>query len=435
MNNTQPFLTAFAQKEKTIGVIGLGYVGLPIALELAKKFKVIGFDINQKRVDMMQNHIDPSNELPAAAFANTDIEFTANTDVLKKATFFIVAVPTPVDEHNVPDLKPLIGASNTIAKVIKKGDYVVFESTVYPGCTEDDCVPIIEQNSGLKYKTDFKVGYSPERINPGDTLHTLTKITKIVAGCDEEALEHIAEIYGSIIEPGVFKAASIKVAEAAKVIENTQRDLNIALMNELSQIFSMMDINTYDVLEAAGTKWNFLKFQPGLVGGHCIGVDPYYLTYKSNELGYKPQIILSGRNINDGMPNYIAKKIIQFLLSKGKNPSTSRALIMGATFKENVTDIRNSKVFNLYKELKDFHITVDMVDALADAHEVEEEYKIKLNNQATGKYDVIIVAVAHNEYKNLEEDYFLNIATDGAMLVDIKNIYKSKISKIEYWTL
>lgn len=435
MNNSTEFLSAYNKKDKSIGVIGLGYVGLPIALELAKKFKVIGFDINQKRVEMMQNNIDPSNELSSSAFEGTDIVFTAETDVLKMATFFIVAVPTPVDEHNVPDLKPLIGASNTIAKVIKKGDYVVFESTVYPGCTEEDCVPIIEEKSGLKFIEDFKVGYSPERINPGDTLHTLTKITKIVAGCDDESLENIAAVYGAIIEPGVYKASSIKVAEAAKVIENTQRDLNIALMNELSQIFSLMNINTYDVLEAAGTKWNFLKFQPGLVGGHCIGVDPYYLTYKSNELGYKPQIILSGRSINDGMPNYIAKKIVQFLLKKGKNPSQCRVLIMGATFKENVTDIRNSKVFNLYNELKDFQLDVEMVDALADKHEVEEEYGVSLQADASGKYDVILVAVSHDAYKNLSEDYFTSITNEDAVLVDIKNMYKSKISKLEYWTL
>ena len=435
MTATTSFLHAFDKKEKLIGVIGLGYVGLPIALELAKKFKVIGFDINQKRVEMMQNHIDPSNELSKDAFQHCDIEFTADTEVLKKATFFIVAVPTPVDEHNVPDLKPLVGASTTIGKVIKKGDYVVFESTVYPGCTEDDCVPIIENVSGLKFKEDFKIGYSPERINPGDTLHTLTKITKIVSGCSEESLENIAAVYGAIIEPGVYKAASIKVAEAAKVIENTQRDLNIALMNELSQIFNLMNINTYDVLEAAGTKWNFLKFQPGLVGGHCIGVDPYYLTYKSNELGYKPQIILSGRNINDGMPHYIAKKVVQYLLGKGKNPSQCRALIMGATFKENVTDIRNSKVFNLYKELKDFHIDVEMVDAYADAHEVNEEYNVNLSKEASGKYDIIVVAVAHDAYKHLDENYFISLTNQDAILVDIKNMYKTKISNLEYWTL
>lgn len=435
MTHAQQFITAFSQKDKIIGVIGLGYVGLPIALELAKKFKVIGFDINQQRIEMMQNNIDPSNELQAEVFANCDIEFTADIDILIKASFFIIAVPTPVDEHNVPDLKPLIGASNTIAKVIKKGDYVVFESTVYPGCTEEDCVPIIEEKSGLKNKIDFKTGYSPERINPGDTLHTLTKITKIVSGCDEEALENIAAIYSAIIEPGVYKASSIKVAEAAKVIENTQRDLNIALMNELSQIFNLMNINTYDVLEAAGTKWNFLKFQPGLVGGHCIGVDPYYLTYKSNELGYKPQIILSGRNINDGMPNYIVKKIVQYLLGKGKNPAQCRALIMGATFKENVTDIRNSKVFNLYKELKDFHIDVDLTDTMANAHEIQEEYGVELKNNAIGKYDVIIVAVAHDAYKQLEENYFLNLATEHTILADIKNLYATKIHQLKYWTL
>lgn len=435
MTDSNSFLDAFDKKGKLIGVIGLGYVGLPIALELAKKFKVIGFDINQKRVEMMQNQIDPSNELTKAAFQNCDIEFTAETDVLKKATFFIVAVPTPVDEHNVPDLKPLIGASTTIGKVIKKGDYVVFESTVYPGCTEDDCVPIIENVSGLKFKEDFKIGYSPERINPGDTLHTLTKITKIVSGCDEESLENIAAVYGAIIEPGVYKAASIKVAEAAKVIENTQRDLNIALMNELSQIFNLMNINTYDVLEAAGTKWNFLKFQPGLVGGHCIGVDPYYLTYKSNELGYKPQIILSGRNINDGMPNYIAKKVVQYLLGKGKNPSQCRALIMGATFKENVTDIRNSKVFNLHKELKEFHIDVEMIDVYADAHEVHEEYGVELKKEAAGKYDVVVVAVAHDAYTQLDEKYFINLTKEDAILVDIKNMYKNKIATLEHWTL
>lgn len=435
MSHDQQYLDLFIRKEKIIGVLGLGYVGLPIALELAKKFKVIGFDINEKRVEMMSKHIDPSNELPASVFEGCDIAFTADTEVLKKATFFIVAVPTPVDEHNVPDLKPLIGASRTIGKVIKKGDYVVFESTVYPGCTEEDCIPVMEELSGLKFKEDFKVGYSPERINPGDTLHTLTKITKIVSGCDEESLENISAVYGSIIEPGVFKAASIKVAEAAKVIENTQRDLNIALMNELSQIFNLMDINTYDVLEAAGTKWNFLKFQPGLVGGHCIGVDPYYLTYKSNELGYKPQIILSGRNINDGMPNYIAKKVVQFLLGKGKNPSQCRALIMGATFKENVTDIRNSKVFNLYNELREFHIDVEMVDAMADAGEVQEEYGVELKNQTSGKYDVIIVAVSHDAYKQLDENYFSNLANKDAILVDIKNIYTSKISNLQHWTL
>ncbi len=422
-------------KQNKIGVIGLGYVGLPIALELAKKFSVIGFDISEKRVELMKNNIDPSNELDATSFQNCDITFTANIDDLSTATFFIVAVPTPVDEHRVPDLKPLIGASTTIGKVIKKGDYVVFESTVYPGCTEEDCVPIIEKLSGLKSVADFKVGYSPERINPGDTLHTLTKITKIVSGCDDESLEVIADVYNSIIEPGVYKASSIKVAEAAKVIENTQRDLNIALMNELSQVFNRMNINTYDVLEAAGTKWNFLKFQPGLVGGHCIGVDPYYLTYKSMELGYEPKIILSGRGINDGMPQYIAKKIVQNWLSNGKNPADCKVLIMGATFKENVTDIRNSKVFDLVKELKEYNIKVDIIDPHADADEVAHEYNTPLNKNANGKYDAIIVSVAHLEYTKLQEEDFISIANQDAILVDLKNIYKNKISKIKHWTL
>ena len=422
-------------KETKLAVIGLGYVGLPIALELAKKFSVVGFDISEKRVEMMKQKIDPSNELSASAFEGTDILFSANLEDLKQATFFIVAVPTPVDQHRTPDLKPLIGASTTVGKVIKKGDYVVFESTVYPGCTEEDCVPVLEKLSGLKVVEDFKIGYSPERINPGDTLHTLTKITKIVSGCDEESLETIAEVYNSIIEPGVYKASSIKVAEAAKVIENTQRDLNIALMNELSQVFSKMNINTYEVLEAAGTKWNFLKFQPGLVGGHCIGVDPYYLTYKSMALGYEPKIILSGRSINDGMPQYIAKKIIKHWLSQGKNPTECSVLIMGATFKENVTDIRNSKIFDLYKELKEYNTKVDMIDPSADTEEVMHEYGVNLSAEPEGKYDAIIISVAHDEYAALDENYFANLAKKDAMIIDLKNIYKGKIKQLNYWTL
>jgi UDP-N-acetyl-D-galactosamine dehydrogenase len=289
--------------------------------------------------------------------------------------------------------------------------------------------------SGLKSVTDFKVGYSPERINPGDSQHTLTKITKIVAGCDEESLEMIAAIYGSIVEPGVYKAPSIKVAEAAKVIENTQRDLNIALMNELSQVFSRMNINTFDVIEAAATKWNFIKFQPGLVGGHCIGVDPYYLTYKSRKLGYQPKIILSGRGINDGMPSYIAKKIIQFWLNKGKNPSECRVLIMGATFKENVTDIRNSKIFDLLKELREYSVNVDIIDPHASSEEVLQEYGVSLAENAGSTYDAIIVAVPHDEYKELDENYFINLANENCMLADLKNIYKGKIKQLNYWTL
>lgn len=435
MLDSQTILQQYFQKEKKIAVIGLGYVGLPIALELAKKFSVIGFDISAPRVELMKNKIDPSKELPSSAFEGADILFTHQLEDLKAATFFIVAVPTPVDDHKTPDLIPLTKASETLSKVIKKGDYVVYESTVYPGCTEEDCVPVIEKGSGLKAYEDFKVGYSPERINPGDTQHTLTKVIKIVSGCSPESLEVIAGIYGAIIEPGVYKASSIKVAEAAKVIENTQRDLNIALMNELSQIFNIMDINTYDVLEAAGTKWNFLKFQPGLVGGHCIGVDPYYLTYKAMELGYRPQIILSGRGINDGMAAYVAKKVVQHLISQGKNPKESKVLILGATFKEDVSDIRNSKIFDLYQELKDYSIQLDIVDPHASAEEVHHEYGVDLSENISSGYDAVIAAVAHATYKSLTEDYFKEILQPDGLVVDLKNVFKGKITNFTHWTL
>ena len=328
-------------KKAKLAVIGLGYVGLPIALEFARKISVIGFDISAKRIEMMKNGIDPSNELEKEAFEDCDITFTDSLDVLREAKFFIVAVPTPVDDHKVPDLTPVQKASETVGKVIKKGDYVVFESTVYPGCTEEDCLPIIEKLSGLKNVVDFKSGYSPERINPGDKNHTLATIVKVVSGCDAESLEEVAKTYELVVKAGVHRASSIKVAEAAKIIENTQRDLNIALMNELSVIFDKMNINTYEVLEAGGTKWNFLKFQPGLVGGHCIGVDPYYLTYKAKELGYHSEVILAGRNINDNMGKYVAKKVIQHIIKNNGDVKSSKVLMMGATFKEDVSDIRN----------------------------------------------------------------------------------------------
>ena len=308
-------------KETKIAVIGLGYVGLPIALEFAKTMKVVGFDINQKRIDMMKNKIDPSEELDSSAFDGCDIEFTANVDDLKDSTFYVVAVPTPINSHKLPDLTPLLGASKTVGQVLKKGDYVVFESTVYPGCTEEDCIPVLEDESGLKFKEDFMVGYSPERINPGDTTHTLTNVVKVVSGCCDESLEEIAKVYEEVVQAGVHRAATIKVAEAAKIIENTQRDLNIALVNELSIIFNKMNINTYDVLEAACTKWNFLKFFPGLVGGHCIGVDPYYLTYKAKELGYHAQIINAGRFVNDSMGAYTAKQTVKKIIAEGKHIS------------------------------------------------------------------------------------------------------------------
>src|SRR5580765_7013227 len=383
-------------KKAKLAVIGLGYVGLPIALEFAKKISVIGFDINEGRVEMMRKCIDPSNELVKEDFDNCDIHFTSKLEELREANFFIVAVPTPVDEHNVPDLTPVKKASETIGKVLKKGDYVVFESTVYPGCTEDDCLPIIEQLSGLKNLKDFKLGYSPERINPGDKTHTLSKVIKVVSGCDAESLEEIAKTYELVVTVGVHRASCIKVAEAAKIIENTQRDLNIALMNELSIIFDKMNINTYEVLEAAGTKWNFLKFQPGLVGGHCIGVDPYYLTHKSKELGYDSQVILAGRVINDGMAGYVAKKVLQHIIASNGNVKGAKVLVMGATFKENVSDIRNSKVADVVKELKSFSLNVHVTDPHAESDEVKHEYGFELNDETANDYDAVIITVPHS---------------------------------------
>jgi UDP-N-acetyl-D-galactosamine dehydrogenase len=393
-------------KKAKLAVIGLGYVGLPIALEFAKRVSVIGFDINEKRIGLMKECIDPSNELEKKDFEGCDIVFTNSLDVLREAKFFIVAVPTPVDEHNVPDLIPVRKASETIGKVIKKGDYVVFESTVYPGCTEEDCLPVIEKLSGLKSVTDFKIGYSPERINPGDKTHTLAKIIKVVSGCDAESLEQIAKIYELVVQAGVHKASSIKVAEAAKIIENTQRDLNIALMNELSIIFDMMNINTYEVLEAAGTKWNFLKFQPGLVGGHCIGVDPYYLTYKANELGYDAEVILAGRNINDNMSKYVAKKVVQHIIKNSGDVKSAKVLVKGATFKENVSDIRNSKVADVVSALQSFYVNVDVEDPYADSDELHHEYGFKLASQTGKEYDAVIITVPHEEYVKLDDAYF-----------------------------
>ncbi|HET9825069.1 MAG TPA: nucleotide sugar dehydrogenase [Chitinophagaceae bacterium] len=423
------------EKKKKLAVIGLGYVGLPIALEFAKKLSVIGFDINENRIELMKQGIDPSNELSHEAFQGCDIVFTNSLDVLREANFFIVAVPTPVDEHNVPDLGPVQKASQTIGKVIKRGDYVVFESTVYPGCTEEDCLPIIEKFSGLKNVVDFKSGYSPERINPGDKKHTLANVVKVVAGCDQESLNEIAHVYALVVKAGVHKASSIKVAEAAKIIENTQRDLNIALMNELSIIFDMMKINTYEVLEAAGTKWNFLKFQPGLVGGHCIGVDPYYLTYKARKLGYGSQVILAGRNINDDMATYVARKIIQHIIRYNGDVKTSKVLIKGATFKENVSDIRNSKVADMVKELRSFYINVDVEDPFADSEQLQHEYGFGLTKSLDNEYDAVIIAVPHEPYLSLDENYFTGITKQHGLIADLKGLYRNKISKRNYWSL
>lgn len=422
-------------KKATVSIIGLGYVGLPIALAFAKKVSVIGFDINKGRIEMMKKGMDPSAELRPDEFNGCDIEFTDSLDILKKASFHIVAVPTPVDQANQPDLNPVLKASESIGKVLKKGDYVVYESTVYPGCTEDDCVPVLERLSGLTVGKDFKVGYSPERINPGDKVHTITKILKIVSGCDAEALDNIAKVYSIVVEPGVHKASSIKVAEAAKIIENTQRDVNIAFMNELSLIFSRMDINTYEVLEAAGTKWNFLKFSPGLVGGHCIGVDPYYLIHKAEALGYHTHVINSGRYVNDSMGFYVAKNTVKKIIATGKDISKAKVLVMGATFKENVKDIRNSRIADVVKELKSFSVKVDVTDPLAESHEVKEEYGFELCSKLANDYDAVIIAVNHKEYIGYTEEFFATILTPQGIITDVKGIYRGKIKKFGYWSL
>jgi UDP-N-acetyl-D-glucosamine/UDP-N-acetyl-D-galactosamine dehydrogenase len=423
------------EKKRKLAVIGLGYVGLPIALEFARKISVIGFDINAKRVELMKKNVDPSNELEEKDFEGADILFTANLEDLRQASFFIVAVPTPVDSHNVPDLRAVLGASETIGKVLKKGDYVVFESTVYPGCTEDDCLPVVEKHSGLKMGIDFKLGYSPERINPGDKEHTITKIRKVVSGCDAESLDVIARFYEIIVTAGTHRASSIKVAEAAKIIENTQRDLNIALMNELSRIFDLMGINTYEVLEAASTKWNFLKFYPGLVGGHCIGVDPYYLTYKSLELGYNPGVILAGRRINDDMGAHVARKLVQQLIKLDKQITQTKVLVMGATFKENVSDIRNSKVVDVIEELKKYSVQAEISDPYADVEEFRHEYGITLRKDYDSDYDAVIVAVNHEQFSNLSDEFFKTVLKKDGIVVDVKGDLRHKIKEFSYWSL
>jgi len=407
-------------KEKAISVTGLGYVGLPLALEFAKYFRVIGFDINEARIGLMQQGIDPSKEIPAEEFQNKDILFTANPEDLRNAHFHIVAVPTDIDDHKVPDLNPLLKSSQSVGKSLKPGDYVIYESTVYPGCTEEDCLPELEKASGLKGGEDFKFGYSPERIVPGDKSRKLSDILKIVSGNDNEALDVTAKVYGTIIHAGLHRAPSIKVAEAAKVIENTQRDLNISLMNELAIIFDRMGIDTREVIEAAGTKWNFHKYYPGLVGGHCISVDPFYLMHKARELGYEPQVIAAGRRINDYMPHFIAKKVVQALIENGRNPGECRVLVMGITFKEDVADIRNSKVVDLIHELEDYSVTIDVIDPHASVEEVKHEYKIDLKREPEGKYDAIIVAVGHRAYKAYSYQDIETLSMGEPIIFDIK---------------
>ena len=426
---------ALKNKEKKIAIVGLGYVGLPLAMGFADKLSVIGYDINEDRLAKLREGIDPNGELDSSQWKGKDIEFTSSVDKLKEASFYVIAVPTPIDQHNEPDLTPLWLATRRVGSVLDSGDYVVYESTVYPGCTEEDCVPLLEEISGLKCKQDFKIGYSPERINPGDKVHTLQNTVKIVSGCDDEALSEIKQVYGLIIEAGLHQASSIRVAEAAKIIENTQRDVNIALMNELSIIFDRMGINTFDVLEAAGTKWNFLHFYPGLVGGHCIGVDPYYLVHKAKELQYHPKMINSGRFVNDSMGRYIAKKIVKKVLAQGKNILHARVLVMGITFKENVSDIRNSKVVDMVREFMDFGAVVDVVDPYASPLAVEQEYGIELKEQPGKDYDAIVVAVPHKDYILLDENYFISLSNEKAVLGDIKGLYRHKIKNMAYWSL
>ena len=421
-------------KTKAISVTGLGYVGLPLALEFARHFRVIGFDINEERIQLMKKGIDPSKELDSSAFDGCDIHFTSNPEDLKNAHFHIIAVPTDIDQHKVPNLKPLMSSSSSVGKYLKKGDYVIYESTVYPGCTEDDCVPLLEDNSGLKAITDFKYGYSPERIVPGDKVRTLTTILKIVSGCDQESLQEISDVYNHIIKAGVYKASSVKVAEAAKVIENTQRDINISLMNELAIIFDKMGIDTGEVIEAAGTKWNFHKYQPGLVGGHCISVDPFYLMHKAKKLGHDPQVIAAGRRVNDYIPHFIARRVVQTLIENGKNPGESKALVMGITFKEDVADIRNSKVVDMIKELMSYSVNVHVVDPWASANEVAHEYSISMIDAPVGKYDAVIVAVGHKEYKDMSKSDLEKLSNGKLLLFDIKGAMKPDDYDF-YWKL
>jgi UDP-N-acetyl-D-galactosamine dehydrogenase len=410
-----------------IALIGLGYVGLPLAAAFASKYNVIGFDINTKRVEELNNGFDATNELSnehLKAVVGTSLKLTTTLADIAQCNTFIVTVPTPVTSSKSPDLTPVIKATESVSTVLKKGDIVVYESTVYPGVTEEVCVPILEEKSGLAFNIDFFVGYSPERINPGDKKHTITKITKVVSGSTPETLKELSALYGSIIEAGIYEAPTIKTAEAAKVIENTQRDINIAFVNELSIIFSKMGIDTKEVLKAAGTKWNFLNFFPGLVGGHCIGVDPYYLAFKSEELGYTPEMILAGRRINDSMPTFIVSQIVKQLMKQNKNSQNASALVLGATFKENCPDLRNSKVVDVYKELDEFGFNVDIYDPEADPEVFVKEYGFKKLGKLTNKqYDVVILAVSHDQFKAIDPKKILK---EGGVVFDVKGYYKNK---------
>lgn len=428
--------------EEKLSLVGLGYVGMPIAVAYAKKIKVVGYDFNKEKVELYKKGVDPTREVGDEAIKESSVEFTADPEKLRECKFHVVAVPTPVNDDHTPDLTPVEGASRTLGKYLTKGSVVVYESTVYPGVTEDICVPILEEESGLKCGVDFKVGYSPERINPGDKVHRLDTIVKIVSGMDEETLDTVAKVYGIVALAGVYRAQSIKVAEAAKVIENSQRDINIAFMNELSMIFHRMGIDTKSVLEAAGTKWNFLHFFPGLVGGHCIGVDPYYLTYKAEELGYHSQIILSGRRINDDMGKYVAESCVKRLIAADIPVKHARVAILGFTFKENCPDTRNTKVIDIYNELGEYGITPVVVDPQADAAEAKRLYNIDFSDLSSVKdMDAVIMAVAHDDfkdYKNADIAKFFNAAHRTKVFLDLKGIYNMedyKAPEFDYWRL
>lgn len=430
-------------REEKISLVGLGYVGMPIAVSFAKKINVIGFDISEEKVELYKKGVDPTKEVGDEVIKKTTVEFTADETKLKEAKFHIVAVPTPVNADHTPDLRPVESASRTVGRNLTKGSIVVFESTVYPGVTEEICIPILEKESGMKCGEDFKVGYSPERINPGDKVHRLETIVKIVSGMDEESLDNIAKVYELVVEAGVYRAASIKVAEAAKVIENSQRDINIAFMNELSIIFNKMDIDTNAVLKAAGTKWNFLNFSPGLVGGHCIGVDPYYLTFKAEQMGYHSQIILSGRRINDGMGKYVVENLIKNLIKADVPVKDAKVAILGFTFKENCPDTRNTRVIDIVNELKEYGITPMIADPEADSEEAKHEYGIAFNSVNDIKnMDAVVVAVGHNQFMNFKQNDFNKMYKDAnnenRVLLDIKGILDRKDYEsvgYKYWRL
>jgi len=435
MKETRSVINNLKNKKSRICVVGMGYVGLPLALELGKHFSVVGYDIDQVLIDTLLQGKDPRGEVSDSAFDDTDIAFTLSESDLTNISIWVVAVPTPVTKLKSPDLRPLFSASDTVGRHLEPGSIVIYESTVYPGCTEEDCLRRLLKASQLTYPDQFNIAYSPERINPGDKVHILTNTIKIVSGDNPETLDTVAQLYETIIEPGVHRAPTIKTAEAAKIIENTQRDLNIAFMNEISIIFDLMGINTHDVISAAGTKWNFLKFYPGLVGGHCIGVDPYYLTYKSEELGYKPEIILAGRKVNDNLSKHVVKKILGHLSYHNVQRDMSRVLVLGITFKENVSDIRNSKVVDVVQELHNYNVQVDIYDPHVDQSELREVYDLESVNEVGSGYDCIIAAVKHDVFaKTLNEEKFIEICNDNALFIDIKGSYRN-IKQLEYWSL